>query len=121
MEAILCTDPEKRYTSADIRLHRWFLQVLPVHEADGIVVGLNDIPVDYQILPLLEQFGFKEDIAERNVKANKHNHVTTTYYLMQKKIIRQGGLKDELFRLSPNKSPSLISSQKVSGIKDLVT
>ena len=121
MKAILCTDPEKRYTSADIRLHRWFLQVLPVHEADGIVVGLNDIPVDYQILPLLEQFGFKEDIAERNVKANKHNHVTTTYYLMQKKIIRQGGLKDELFRLSPNKSPSLISSQKVSGIKDLVT
>lgn len=40
---------------------------------------------------------------------------------MQKKIIRQGGLKEELFRLSPNKSPSLISSQKVSGIKDLVT
>ena len=88
MKRILCTDPEKRYTADDIRAHKWFLQVQPVHEAEGIVVGLNEIPVDYGILPLLEQFGFKEDVAERNILANKHNHVTTTYYLMQKKLAR---------------------------------
>ena len=54
MKRILCTDPEKRYTAADIRAHKWFLQVQPVHKADGIVVGLNEIPIDYGILPLLE-------------------------------------------------------------------
>lgn len=45
---------------------------------------MSDIPIYKNILDLLEQFWFNKRDAERYIKANKHNHVTTTYYLLQK-------------------------------------
>jgi len=39
---------------------------------------------------LLEQFRFNKKDAEKYIKANKHNHITTTYYLLQKRYERMG-------------------------------
>ena len=44
MQRILNTDPAKRYTIADIRRHPWYNQVT-ASEREGIIVGVNPIPV----------------------------------------------------------------------------
>jgi len=43
-----------------------------------------------QILIQLEEKGFQRDKVVRYLDANKHNHETTCYYLILKKLERQG-------------------------------
>lgn len=90
MKSILNTDPEKWFKAEDIRRHIWF-NLLPVPEnifEQG--TGVSDIPIYKNILDLLEQYWFNKKDAEKYIKANKHNHVTTTYYLLQKRYERMG-------------------------------
>ena len=39
---------------------------------------------------MIEEFGFNKEEARANLIANKHDHITTTYYLILKKHIRDG-------------------------------
>ena len=49
----------------------------------GLIIGVNSIPVNRKILNLLEEkYGFKREFAKKCLLKNKHNHVTTTYYLL---------------------------------------
>jgi 5'-AMP-activated protein kinase catalytic alpha subunit len=57
----------------------------------GIVVGYHRIPVDQDILKELGPLGFDTDYVEKCVEANRHNHATTSYYLLLKKKLREGG------------------------------
>lgn len=87
LKCILCTDPEKRYKIEDIRRHRWY-NLVPNHEFErknkqGLIIGINTIPVNRKILNLLEEkYGFKREYAKKCLLNNKHNHVTTSYYLL---------------------------------------
>ena len=38
----------------------------------------------------LEEYGFAQEESRKNILANKHDHITTTYYLILKKMIREG-------------------------------
>ena len=96
---ILNTDPSKRFTAADIHNHAWYTscQLKNVKDYQGIIIGKNPIPIDTQILKEVfekfEDFKLKttfED-AKRDVEQNKHNEITTTYYLTLKRFLRQGG------------------------------
>ena len=49
------------------------------------------MPVDNSILEKLKIFDFDLEYALRCIEANKHNHITTTYYLLLKKHLRSGG------------------------------
>jgi len=40
------------------------------------------IPVEEEILKLLETYGFENDYARKCLDANIHNHVTSTYYII---------------------------------------
>jgi hypothetical protein len=39
---------------------------------------------------MLEQYGYKADFAEKCIYNNKHNQVTTIYYLIHKRYEKQG-------------------------------
>jgi len=98
LKCILCTDPEKRYKIEDIRRHRWFNQVPYQQRLSkiGLVIGVNSIPVNRKILNLLEEkFSFKREYAKKCLLNNKHNHVTTSYYLLYQKYERLGMLLQE--------------------------
>lgn len=57
---------------------------------------MNSIPVNKKILNLLEEkYGFRRDFAKKCLIKNKHNHVTTTYYLLYQKYERLGILSKE--------------------------
>ena len=40
------------------------------------------LPIENDILEQLEKYGFPRDYAIKCLQMNKHNHVTTTYYLL---------------------------------------
>ena len=82
---ILNTDPEKRYKISDIRKHSWFNQITVQKISGGIFIGLSQIPINVKILDLLVEYNFKKDYAVKCINANKHNHVTTSYYLLLKR------------------------------------
>jgi 5'-AMP-activated protein kinase catalytic alpha subunit len=38
----------------------------------------------------LEEYGFSKEESRQNILANKHDHITTTYYLILKRMIKEG-------------------------------
>ena len=47
--------------------------------------------IDPIILPQLDQFGINVNFALKCIEANKHSNVTTSYYLLLLKHLRNGG------------------------------
>ena len=54
------------------------------------MIGYHRMPVDEGILDRLKEFDFDLEYALRCIEANKHNHITTTYYLLLKKHLKAG-------------------------------
>ncbi|CAK59336.1 unnamed protein product (macronuclear) [Paramecium tetraurelia] len=88
---ILQTDPLKRYTITDIRRHPWMTNNYKAPLQMGIIVGLHKIPLDFDILKQLVKMGYAQDYIEKCVEGNRHNQVTTIYYLLLKKHLLNGG------------------------------
>lgn len=44
--------------------------------------AFGGLPIERDILQQLEKYGFPTDYAVKCLQLNKHNHVTTTYYLL---------------------------------------
>ena len=99
IKGILTIDPSKRLTIDDIRKHKWFTQVIPQTQSGtlgfttgyGLKVGIDAIPIDMRIVVMLQEYGFNANQAKKYLEANKHNHATTTYYLLLKRFQRTGG------------------------------
>ena len=85
MKKVLNTDPNTRYTTDDIKKHPWYKQYQPICKNEGLIIGTNQIPIEPKIIEMLEQFGFKKDYAQKCLNNNKHNQVTTVYYLLHKR------------------------------------
>lgn len=69
----------------------------------GIFIGLSQIPINAKILDLLHQYNFKKDYAIKCINANKHNHVTTSYYLLFKRYDQMGEISDKDFEYFDDK------------------
>ncbi|CAI2376052.1 unnamed protein product [Moneuplotes crassus] len=110
MKKILDTNPNTRITIEEMRNHPWYQLTVP-HEKEGIIVGVNSIPVNNEVLDLLESYGFNFDMDDSKVisgkggtgkvpcrlytkkciELNKHNHFTTSYYLLLDKWEKTNG------------------------------
>ena len=90
LEKILNVDPSKRYSLEEIYAHPWCKQVSDIPLNSGIMVGYHRMPIDQTILEKLSEFNFDLEYSARCIEANKHNHITTTYYLLLKKHLRTG-------------------------------
>lgn len=91
IKSIMIQDPKKRATPPQIRAHPWFQSTFkPVNASKGLIVGHSHMLYEESILQKLEQKGFERDKIVRYLDANKHNHDTTCYYLILKKMEREG-------------------------------
>lgn len=81
---MLTTDPTQRFVVQTIRAHPWY-QLIP--EA-SVVAQSCQTSLQGDVLQELDNFGFPRDYAVRCLELNKHNHVTTTYYLLAEKTRR---------------------------------
>lgn len=57
----------------------------------GTIIGIDSAPIDINILKQLESHNIDIDYARKCIEANKKNQITSTYYLLLKKFIKQGG------------------------------
>jgi len=97
---MLTTDPGKRLTIEGIRWHPWYRQIpeasirlgTPDFRASANQQANGKSTFDEELLQQLENYGFARDYAVKCLQTNKHNHVTTTYYLLyQKKVQKPAG------------------------------
>ena len=101
---ILNVNPERRLTIAEIKAHEWFNIVNPrPNLSEGLLIDKIIIPIDEDIIQEMELFGYNKNDVRSNLLYNKHNHITTTYYLILKQKIRScipsnADLKSNLFK-----------------------
>lgn len=84
---MLTTDPAARMTLEDIRKHVWYQQI-----PEASLKDREDDQLDEAILDQLDSYGFPREYAMKCLQNNKHNHVTTTYYLIKEKQLRSEDL-----------------------------
>lgn len=95
---ILVSDPSKRYSIEQVQNHQWFrTKHTPVCKAKGLIVGFTHMLYEERILAMLEERGFARDKVVRCLDANMHNHETTSYYLILKKLEREGEIDKERY------------------------
>ena len=54
-------------------------------------MGIDPVPIDPNILNQLSQHEINVEYARKCLEANKHNHITATYFLLLKKHLKGGG------------------------------
>ena len=89
LRRILTTDPNKRISIEEIKEHA-FYNIDKGKIYKGIVIGIDDIPVDMSLVKEIKERYYKgkdkvtEDVIKGNIKRNCFNNVTTIYYLLLK-------------------------------------
>jgi len=87
---ILNVNPDKRYQINEIKNHIWFNMINPkLSMTEGLLLNKYIIPFDENVILYISK-KFNLDIVEikLNILFNKHNQLTTTYYLLINKKIR---------------------------------
>ena len=89
VKKILVVNPSYRATMDDIKNDPWFkVNYTPTYGL--FFFPLEEIPVDKMIIKEMEKNGYNSEEIIKNVKNNKHNEITTFYYLLVKKYNRNG-------------------------------
>ena len=95
IKKILTTNPSRRYTIEDIKGHSWFSMYKGyVNIPKGLIVDYNEIPIDTIIVDNVESFGYEKNSVIQSVAANRHNKLTTMYYLLLRKFIKNGHISE---------------------------
>ena len=88
VKKILVVNPINRATINDIKNDPWFKKdYKPIY---GLFLSIQEIPIDNSIISEMEKNGYKRDEIIKNIKNNRHNEITTFYYLLVKKYRRNG-------------------------------
>ena len=92
LHKILTVDPKKRYTILQIKKHPWFNQLdQRKYMTKGLLLNKFVVPIDEDIINKMEnEYEYNSKEIRLNLLRNKHNHITTTYYLILNKKIRNG-------------------------------
>ena len=116
---ILKINPEERFTIEDIKQHPWFNLIKP-HLMKGISINKIKIPVDDNILNIVQEYGFDKEECRRLLLRNKFCSLTSIYYLTLKKYVREGGksisdLESDLFEEYINDTNNYIQQDDNEG------
>ena len=89
---ILNVIPHKRYTFEQIKKHRWFKMLDPSNTMrEGLLLDKHVIPIDEEIINIMvKKYDFNEEEVKINILKNKHNLITTTFYLLLNRKIKDG-------------------------------
>ena len=95
LRRILDTNPLTRITIAEIKNHSFFLHFKGyVNIPKGLIIGYNEIPIDKMLINVVVKQGFKEKAVLQSILNNRHNQMTTLYYLLMKRYIRNGHISN---------------------------
>jgi len=89
MKKILVVDCDIRLTIKGIKDHPWYSIISPII-CEGILTNQVVLPVDEDIVEKMVAMHFSKEEIRSSVISNKHNHISTTYYLLVKVKIKKG-------------------------------
>jgi len=81
-------DPSKRASIEEIRSHK-FCKFSPIPIVSGLIQGLSTFPVEEHISSQIKQLSISVEPLHSAIQNNKHNTLTTTYYLLLQQWLRQ--------------------------------
>ena len=116
LHKILNVDPRKRYNLSQIKNHPWFNLInQKINICEGLNLNLFIIPIDEDLIEKMEEMNYKKDEVKKCILSNRHNHITTTYYLLLKQKIKKGlesvsDIKSKSFKKYINDPCNLLSS-----------
>ena len=90
---ILTTNPKRRITLEEIKKHPFFLIGERTPLMKGLLIGVENIPVDWDIIKEIKKKYFhdkdsvNEEYIANMIQKNIHNNTTTIYYLMCKEKV----------------------------------
>ena len=123
---ILNVNPKKRYNINDIKKHIWFNKVNPkINMTEGLLLKEYIIPYDENvILYISKKFNIETNKIKIDILLNKFNQMTTTYYLLLNKKIRNneetiGNMSSNLFLEYIHNEKNLLSSYNYN-IKNVI-
>ena len=117
IKRILNTDPEKRFTIEQIKAHPWFsLYKGYVNIPKGIIIGYHQIPIDPFIIENVISFNFEKDVIEQSITTNRHNKITTMYYLLLQKFVRTGHVSNADISSICFRTKTLVKVESKKGI-----
>ena len=92
LHRILTTDPKKRITIPQMKKHPWFNLINPkINMSEGLLLDKVIVPIDENIIYIMvNQYKFNGEEIRTNLLLNNHNHITTTYFLILNKKLRNG-------------------------------
>lgn len=123
---ILNTDPETRIKIKEIRAHPYMknmdreMQAKP--REPGLFPGLQPMPYSKDLLQrLIDDFSFEKEYSVKCLEANRHNHITATYHLINRKNQRNQYMRETFSTKTnkeelANKRDRLQSQQKSTGV-----
>ena len=102
IENILKTDPKERYTISQIKKHPWFnMNKANINIKHGILINQIIIPINENVIEfMVKKYGFNELKIRNDISKNKHNNMTTIYYLLLKNEIKNN--KDDHCNFNSN-------------------
>ena len=83
-------NPDLRFDIQSIKKHKWFNLVKDSQSRPGIVYGINIIPIDLEVVWYCKEFGFDDSLVVNSVKNNLFDRNYAIYYILLKKMIREG-------------------------------
>ena len=75
-----------------MKQHPWWKRYVTNYHSEGLIVGYHKIPVDFNVLKDVKVLNLDIESCQQSLEANRHNNLTTTYYLLMKKFLRNGGV-----------------------------
>ena len=96
IKKILVVNPRLRSDIKDIRRDIWFQK--DYEQIPGLYISIREIPVSDVIIEEMKKYGFKKNDIIKDIKNNRHNNITTFYYLLVNKLRNEGSEnKSDLF------------------------
>ena len=107
LNKILVTDPKKRLTIYQIKNHPWFSLYNDKGKlmiSDGLILNKYVVPIDEEVVSLMsKKFSVTEEKIRISILSNKHDDLSTIYYLLLHKKINNkkksvADIKSDLFK-----------------------
>ena len=117
LKGILEIDPNKRFNLEEIKQNKWCQLWSPKNSIKGIIIGVDEIPIDKIILRQMMNFDFDINHVIKSIETNQHNQATTAYYLFiqrKQRLNLNDDIEPEI--IDPNNIPEGMIFSKPIGI-----
>ena len=93
LKRILTTNPKRRISLEELKNHPFFLIGERIPLLKGLLIGVENIPVDMEIINEIKKNYFEDkdnidaEYISSLIQKNNHNNITTIYYLLYKEKV----------------------------------